>query len=207
MDVVHTGCRPQAPSCRPGFRYLGNWNSHPDCPEPSSRVRVGLCGPIWLCSYVYLQVHTKGKLLARRVGWSVATGSRVSPWLCRLRDRVKYGKRRRVGCELYIGVEIQGVQEFSIQNWHCALAGVTQLVGGSSHKPNGGGFKSLSGHIPRLQFQSPVRAHMRRQPINVFPLTSMSLYLSLSFSPFISLSKGNKKMSSDEDKKNCKQTN
>ena len=40
-----------------------------------------------------------------------------------------------------------------------ALTGVAQLVGASFHASGGHGFDSQSGHIPRLQDQSPVKAH------------------------------------------------
>ena len=39
-----------------------------------------------------------------------------------------------------------------------ALAGVTQLAGAASCKPEGHGFDSQSGHMPRLQVRSSVRA-------------------------------------------------
>ena len=62
-----------------------------------------------------------------------------------------------------------------------ALAKVAQLVGESSSTPKGHGFDSLSGHITRLQVQSPVGEHRRRrQPVN-FSLSyqCFSIYLSI----------------------------
>lgn len=39
--------------------------------------------------------------------------------LLKVQDRAKGGKRRGTGYESYLSVQIQGVQEFSIQNWPC----------------------------------------------------------------------------------------
>ena len=48
-----------------------------------------------------------------------------------------------------------------------ALASVAQLVGVSSQRRKSCGFNSQSEYIPRLWVQSPVGAHMKRQPIHV----------------------------------------
>ena len=61
-----------------------------------------------------------------------------------------------------------------------SLDDVVQLVGASSHTPEGWGFDSQSGHIPRLQVLSPV-GYIWRQSINV------NISLSLSLSPLVSL--------------------
>ena len=58
------------------------------------------------------------------------------------------------------------------------LASVAQLVGASSHKPNGGMFDFRSGHMPRLRF-NPQSGHV--------PEGNQSMFLSLSFSLFLSL--------------------
>ena len=70
-----------------------------------------------------------------------------------------------------------------------ALDSVAQLVGAMPCRPVGCGFDSRSGHMPRLQVQSPVRVCMRRQPIDV----CLSLYLSLSLSLSLSLPLSQKK--------------
>ena len=48
-----------------------------------------------------------------------------------------------------------------------ALASVAEALGALSHIPKGCGFDSGPGHIPRFWIRSPVRAHPRRQPIDV----------------------------------------
>ena len=59
-------------------------------------------------------------------------------------------------------------------------ASVAQLVGASSRRPKDCGFNSQSGHMTRLQVQSPVGVCTKRQPITVFlshwcfPLSSLS---------------------------------
>ena len=63
-----------------------------------------------------------------------------------------------------------------------ALASVAQLVGASSREPKSHWFDSQSGHIPRLQVRSPVRARAGDSR-SMFP----SLSLSLSLPPFPSL--------------------
>ena len=47
-----------------------------------------------------------------------------------------------------------------------ALAGVVQLVGAWSRKPQGCGFDFQSGHRPRLWVWSPVGLCIRRQPLS-----------------------------------------
>ena len=43
-----------------------------------------------------------------------------------------------------------------VEEWPWALAGVAQLVAASFHKPEGHGFDSGTGHMPRLWVQPPV---------------------------------------------------
>ena len=64
-----------------------------------------------------------------------------------------------------------------------ALASVAQWVGVSPGKLKGCGFDSQSGHMSRLWFQSLVGVHMG---------DNLSMFLSLSLSPSLPLSKINK---------------
>ena len=74
------------------------------------------------------------------------------------------------------------------------LGWMAQLVGASSHAPKCCRFNTESGHIPRLQVQSPVRVHMGGNQLMFLSHISVSLSLSFSLSlpPFLSLSKINK---------------
>ena len=73
---------------------------------------------------------------------------------------------------------------------------VAQLVGASSRTPKGCGFDSQSGHIPRLQVQSPVT-------VSTAGCRSMFLsHIHVSLSLPSSFSKMNNKISSGEDKNN-----
>ena len=78
-------------------------------------------------------------------------------------------------------LEKKNLQDFFLKALKWALAGVAQLVGTLSHRPK------------RLWVQCSIRtctqvalvgACMRKQPSQCFPLTSMSLSLSLSSPPF-----------------------
>lgn len=71
-----------APSFRPGFRFLDNWNSHPDCPAPNSRVCVGLICLLFLflkqmAKFVCAppnQVMSRGSCWQGGLGWSMLQG-------------------------------------------------------------------------------------------------------------------------------------
>ena len=61
-----------------------------------------------------------------------------------------------------------------------AQAGVAQLLVASSHTLKGRQLTSQSGHIPRLQVQSPVGSHMEGNRSMFLSHTDVSLSLSLS---------------------------
>ena len=64
-------------------------------------------------------------------------------------------------------------EEISLKSNSPALAGAAQLVAASSRAPKGRGLDPWSGHVPRLQVQSPVGVRHGRQPIDV----SLPLFL------------------------------
>lgn len=82
------GCGPlqhahaRAPSFRPGFRFLGNWNPHADCSAPISRVCVGLTCLLFLfmrqmAKFICAppsQVMPRGSCWQRGLGWSMLQG-------------------------------------------------------------------------------------------------------------------------------------
>ena len=65
---------------------------------------------------------------------------------------------------------IVSTMKMKLKNKLGALASVPQLVAESLHGPKKGHrFNSRSGHKPGLWVQSLVGAHVRRQPVHVYP--------------------------------------
>lgn len=93
---VHT---PRPPSSRPDFRYLGNWNFHPDWPGNNSRVCVGLFPEVDCDAHVSSgQRKAKGQLLAGRgwmeCGYGAQSAYTVMPKICQgARPRQKWEQR------------------------------------------------------------------------------------------------------------------
>lgn len=91
---------------------------------------------------------------------------------------------------------IPGFLDVCFNVYIIALAGVAQWVGATAHAPEGPGFDSRSGHIPRLQVLFPVLlstgGNWQHSHISISPrLPSLCVWLSLppalSLPPFLNI--------------------
>lgn len=142
-----TECIPPDPFLQTKLQIPGQLEFPPDCPEPNSKVLwpdllvlvFEADGKVHLCSSK--PSDAKGQLLPGRSKMEHTTGSRISTSSgkrpSRLQDRARCGKRRRMVCELHLGVEIQGIQDSPFKT-------DTQKVDFSGHMGRSCNFKASS---------------------------------------------------------------